>query len=98
MIIRKRNESSEDPGLSGASRGTVTCEHPTVGMMLACLHDRKKKTGVARTHVAYRSWGGDEIRSCKIGNTLVDIILNLMKSHSRLFLIFGLNSDVENTS
>lgn len=32
---------------------------------------------MARTDVAYRNWGGDEIRSCKMGNTL-DIILNLM--------------------
>lgn len=38
----KRSESSEDPGWSGASRRTITCEHLAMGMMLACLHDRKK--------------------------------------------------------
>lgn len=40
MIIKK--ESSEDPGLTGASKRTVTREHPAVGMILVRSHDREK--------------------------------------------------------
>lgn len=40
MIIKK--ESSEDPGLSGVSKGTVACEHPAVGMILVRSPDREK--------------------------------------------------------
>lgn len=72
---KKRSESSEDAGLSGASRGTITWELPAVKMMLVCSHDRRKRP-VRLEQMLHTGVGGeDEIRLCKIGNTL-NIILN----------------------